>query len=151
MKHLAGRKCNAALSLINIYPTLVEISGLPAKTGLDGSSLVPLMIDPGAQWEKPALTTWGKGNYAIRTEKWRYIRYFDGTGELYDHQSDPNEWTNLVGMKKFDAVKGSLEKWFPVTEAKLQPQGTLNPVNADQPDLEKFKKLWKSLKLDATN
>lgn len=149
MKTLAGKKCNSPVTLINIYPTLLEMCGLPEKEGLDGRSLVPLLKNPKMSWEQPALTTWGRGNYALRSENWRYIRYFDGSEELYNHQNDPNEWTNLAGDPNYQNIKTGLAKWFPTTEAKLQPKGTLDPVNADRPDLEGFKKLWRQLKMDS--
>jgi arylsulfatase A-like enzyme len=149
MKTLAGEKCNSPVSLINIYPTLIEMCGLPEREGLDGRSLIPLLKKPETIWEQPALTTWGRGNYALRSENWRYIRYFDGSEELYNHQDDPNEWTNLANNTKYKSVKYELTKWFPKTEAKLQPEGTLDPVNADKPDLEGFKKLWGKLEMDS--
>jgi len=149
MKTLAGEKCNSPVSLVHIYPTLVEMCGLPEKNGLDGRSLVPLLQNPETIWEQPALTTWGRGNYALRNENWRYIRYFDGSEELYNHQVDPNEWTNLANDPKYKSIKADLAKWIPKTEAKLQPKGRLHPVSADFPDLEGFKKLWIQLKMDS--
>ncbi len=146
---LPGKKCSAAVSLISIYPTLLEMCDLPAKTGLDGSSLVPLLKNPDAKWEKPALTTWGRGNYALRTDRWRYIRYFDGSEELYDHQNDPDEWTNLAKIPKYAEIKVTFAKYLPAKEEKPQPGGTLNPINADKPDLAEFKKLWIKLKMDS--
>ena len=64
---------------------------------LDGASLRPLLEDPHADWERPALTTYTRGNHAVRADRWRYIRYADGTEELYDHSDDPHEWHNLAG------------------------------------------------------
>ena len=52
-------------------------------------------------------------NHAVRTEKWRYIRYADGGEELYDHDADPHEWTNLAKDEKHAAVKKELAKWLP--------------------------------------
>ena len=91
--------------------------GLPTSAKLDGVSLVPLLKDPQRTWNRPALTTHGLGNHALRNERWRYIRYADGGEELYDHQNDPNEWTNLAGAAEFAAVKADLAKWLPKTDA----------------------------------
>ena len=57
--------------------------------------------------------TYMRGNHAVRSERWRYIRYRDGTEELYDHQSDPLEWTNLAGDSKAAQVTEQLAAWLP--------------------------------------
>lgn len=84
------------VSLLDIYPTLIELAGLDPRDGLDGQSLVPLLNQPDLPWPRPAVSTYGFQNHSIRTERWRYIRYHDGTEELYDHDVDPYEWTNLA-------------------------------------------------------
>lgn len=142
MKKLPGEKCKSPVSLIDIYPTLIEMCGLPDKEGLDGRSLIPLLKNPETIWKQPALTTWGRGNYALRTENWRYIRYFDGSEELYNHQNDSNEWTNLADDARYKTIKTEMAEWIPKKEAVLRPEGTLDPVNADKPNLEGFKKQW---------
>lgn len=93
---LAGRRSERTVSLIDLYPTLVELAGVPVPSGLDGRSLVPLLEDPAHEWPHPAVTTYEYGEYAVRDERWRYIRYIDGSEELYDHTVDPEEWTNLA-------------------------------------------------------
>ena len=80
-----GGRCRRVTSLVDLYPTLIELTGLPEKTGLDGRSLVPLLEDPRTEWEFPAITTYDRFEYSIRSERWRYIRYIDDTEELYDH------------------------------------------------------------------
>ena len=104
------------VGFVDLFPTLNELCGLPPVPGLDGQSLVPLLRDPQRTWEQPALTTHGQGNHALRNERWRYIRYADGGEELYDHDNDPNEWTNLAGRPEFAAVKAGLAKWLPRTD-----------------------------------
>ncbi|MCY4058351.1 MAG: iduronate-2-sulfatase, partial [Gammaproteobacteria bacterium] len=84
------------VGLIDLYPTLIELAGLEPREGMDGQSLVALLREPGLPWPRPVVSTYGFRNHSIRTERWRYIRYHDGTEELYDHDADPNEWTNLA-------------------------------------------------------
>lgn len=111
------------VNLMDMYPTLVELSGLPEKPGLEAKSLVPLLKNPKAKWENPALTTHGRGNHAVRSERWRYIRYSDGSEELYDHQADPLEWKNLAGDPKQAKTKAELSRWLPRQDAPDAPQG----------------------------
>jgi iduronate 2-sulfatase len=74
---------------------------------------VPLLNDPRKQWERPVLTTYGYKNHAIRTEKWRFIQYNDGSEELYDHSSDPNEWKNLANEDEYGPVLQELRTYLP--------------------------------------
>ena len=85
-----------AVELLSLYPTLVDLCGLPANTKLEGVGLRALLENPGAAWEHVALSTLGQNNHAVRDRRWRYIRYADGSEELYDHKDDPNEWRNLA-------------------------------------------------------
>ncbi len=119
-----GSKCDKPVSLLDIYPTLVELCGLPEKPDIDGNSLVPLLKNPDSEWEYPAITTHGKNNHAIRTENFRYIRYEDGTEELYDHRTDPNEWYNLANEPELMEIKKDLLKWIPVVNADNAPHKT---------------------------
>jgi arylsulfatase A-like enzyme len=98
---------------IDLFPTLIELCGLPSVAESDGTSLLPLLRDPQRKWDLPALTTHGQGNHALRTERWRYIHYADGGEELYDHQSDPNEWHNLAGREEFRELKTALAEFLP--------------------------------------
>ena len=108
-----GGRCEYPVSLIDIYPTLVELCGLPANEALEGRSLVPQLRDPSLRPPVPVVMTHGEGNHAVRSEQWRYIRYRDGSEELYDHRVDPREWKNLAGDPAYDAVKKELAEWFP--------------------------------------
>jgi arylsulfatase A-like enzyme len=105
------------VGLIDLFPTLNELCALPPVEKLDGTSLVPLLRDPEADWNRPALTTHGQGNHTVRTERWRYIRYADGGEELYDHEADPHEWTNLANRSEFDDVKTQLAAELPKSDA----------------------------------
>ena len=91
-------RCEQPVDLTVLYPTLLELCGLKNKTKCDGTSAVPLLRDPHAPWPYPAISTYGKGNHTIRTKRWRYIRYADGSEELYNHDDDPNEWINLANQ-----------------------------------------------------
>jgi len=113
-----GGRCEQPVNLTDIYPTLIDICGLSDREGLEGRNLIPLLKEPGATWERPALTTHGRLNHSLRTKGWRYIRYNDGTEELYDHNNDELEWTNLLWPEKPPApehrsVADELAKWLP--------------------------------------
>lgn len=111
-----GSVCETPVDLSVIYPTLLELAGLKADSKCDGLSVVPLLKNPGAAWERPALSTYGRGNHGVRTERWRYVRYQDGSEELYDHENDPNEWINLSEDPKWKSVKRECRKWLPKKE-----------------------------------
>ena len=117
-----GSRCDAPVNLMDIYPTLLSVCGLPPNEEVESYDLTPLLRDPNAPWEKPTLTTYGRGNHAVRSKRWRYIRYADGTEELYDHKSDPMEWYNLAGDPKYAEVKRELAKWLPERDAPPGPR-----------------------------
>jgi arylsulfatase A-like enzyme len=106
-------KCGRPVELLDIFPTLLELTGFPARPDLEGHSLVPLLKDANAQRVWPAITTHNQHNHGIRTERWRYIRYADGSEELYDLQADPQELKNLAAEAQFATVKRDLAKWLP--------------------------------------
>jgi len=110
-----GSRCERPVSLIDIYPTLVELAGLPPKKDVDGKSLVPLLREPGRRWQ-PAVMTMGRGNHAVRSDRWRYIRYSDGSQELYDHSKDCWEWNNLAGQPEYAKIINEHKKWLPKNE-----------------------------------
>ena len=103
-----------------IYPTLCELCGLEIPSQVDGFSLVPLLKNPDENIP-PALMTYMKGNHAVRNERWRYIRYTDGTEELYDHENDPNEWYNVAGEEGNKTIIEELKKYVPVENADQVP------------------------------
>jgi arylsulfatase A-like enzyme len=101
------------VSLVDVAPTLLELGGVSPLAGLDGESLVPLLADPAARRETPAVMTWGRGNHSIRRGHWRFTRYGDGTEELYDREADPHEWTNLTGRADLTAIHRELAAAIP--------------------------------------
>jgi arylsulfatase A-like enzyme len=107
-------KCSQPAELLDVYPTLAELCGLPQPDGLEGHSVVPQLHDAKTPRPWPAITTHNVGNHAVRSEHWRYIRYANGAEELYDLRSDPNEWTNLVHRAEFKNVVAEHARWLPV-------------------------------------
>ena len=112
-----GATCTRAVETLSLFPTLCDLTGLPKPAYLEGASIAPLLANPTAEWTRPALTTYGYKNHALRTEQWRYIRYADGGEELYDELADPNEWRNLAADPKHAPLKKDLAKWFPSENA----------------------------------
>ena len=102
-----------AVDLSSLYPTLCELAGIERPEQVRTPSLVPLLRSPEAAWEHPALMTLEPGSSAVRFDRWRYIRYADGSEELYDHASDPNEWRNLAAQPTLAGTRASLAKRLP--------------------------------------
>jgi arylsulfatase A-like enzyme len=109
----AGERCDRIVSLLDLFPTLLDLCGLPEKAGLGGRSLAPLLEDPRRQWEYPAITTYDFNEFSIRTEGWHYIHYIDDSEELYDLQADPEEWRNLAGDPAYRGVRNRLAGYMP--------------------------------------
>ena len=104
----AGTRSDRVVSLLDLYPTLVDMCGLPANPCNEGHSLVPLINEPAKAWPYPAFIGWKKNSFAVQNEQFRYIRYGDGSEELYDHRSDLNEIKNLAGHPDFAKTKREL-------------------------------------------
>jgi arylsulfatase A-like enzyme len=115
-----GKVCNEPVSLVDIYPTLLDLCGLPANQTNDGKSIAPLLLEKNADWDRPVLITYGRGNNSIKDERYNYIQYYDGTEELYDRQTDPNEWTNLAQNPKYAEHIARLKKHIPAESANYQ-------------------------------
>jgi arylsulfatase A-like enzyme len=120
-----GTRCKRPVNLIDLYPTLIELCGLTKKPELQGLSLLPLLKNPQAKRERPALTSHGQNRHSIRSERWRYIRYSDGTEELYDHDVDDMEWTNLAEKPEYAGVKKDLARWLPKVNVPPVPKPAL--------------------------
>jgi len=118
-----GTRCERTVSLLDIYPTLADLCGLPVGEHLEGDSLRPLLADPEAKWDRPVVTTHGRNNHAVRSERYRYIRYSDGAEELYDHEQDSMEWTNLADDPKLAEVKEDLARSLPEVNVEEGPRG----------------------------
>ncbi|MGH8249060.1 MAG: sulfatase [Gammaproteobacteria bacterium] len=112
-----GSVCHRTVDFMSLYPTLLDLCRIPIPKHVEGPSIRKLLENPAAAWDRPALTTFRSGNHAVRSEKWRYIRYNDGSEELYDETKDPLEWTNLAGKPEYAAVKTELAKHLPKVNA----------------------------------
>ena len=120
--------CSQSVSLLDLYPTLMELCGISGDQKFDGLSLMPQLRAPETK-RRPALIEFRKGNAAVRSARWRYIRYSDGSEELYDHKTDPNEWENLAAKKRHEPIKQRLAKWLP--EKWAEPALSKNAFNFD--------------------
>ena len=122
--------CFKPAELIDIYPTLLELTGMEADPNQQGQSLVPLMDDPNLQtWDHPAITSFGPGNYAIRSERYRYIHYNDGSEEFYDVINDPHEWQNLLTMP-LDLTTAQTNALQSLRKHNLQNEHAILPGNS---------------------
>jgi len=113
----AGERCHRTVDYSSVYPTLSSLAGLPLPGHLDGHDITPLLKDPAADWDQPAITTHGRGNHSVRVGDWRYIRYADGSEELYDQSIDPLEYTNLAGEAAQAEKIADLATYLPKSEA----------------------------------
>ena len=109
-----NQRSNQAVSLIDIYPTLIELCDLPDLAELDGESLVPQLIDPDKKRIQPAISSIGPDYHAIRDEQYRLISYGEGQKELYDHAVDQKEWTNIADNPEYFEVRKKLRKFIPL-------------------------------------
>ena len=123
---IENRFCDRTVELVDIYPTLLDLAGVPERPELDGTSLRSLLEDPEAEWSKPATSSNGPDKTSVRTERWRYSRFPDGE-ELYDHDNDPQEWENLAGRPEHAATQKKLAAMLPknVTRKKVKQWNSL--------------------------
>jgi arylsulfatase A-like enzyme len=115
-----NRKSGRTVELLDIYPTLIDLCGLPKRHEIEGRSLRPLLENPDAPWDKPAITSLSPDKVTVRTERWRYSRYLDGE-ELYDHASDPMEWHNLADRPEHAETIRFLSGLLPEDPSPRQP------------------------------
>ena len=129
--------CNRPVSLIDIFPTLTALCDLPEQK-LDGINIKTLIDNPQAQRGKPVLTTRYYQNHSVRSQQWRYIRYRDGTEELYNHDKDPGEFKNLATLPEFKRVIEEHRQWLPDTDV-YPPGKDYYPKDRYDDQVEKFK------------
>lgn len=124
-----GGVCDRAVSLVDLFGTLTELCGLPAKEGIESRSLATLLRDPKAEWQHAALTHLDRPqNYAISTQRWRYLHYFDGTEELYDIETDPHEWENLAEKSEHAAKLAEMRALAPESVAPIHQAAAKVPA-----------------------
>lgn len=124
-----GGMRDQTVGLIDVYPTLLELAGLPANTVNEGRSLQPVLSDADLAWDYPTISQWANGHktdegnitlkgQAVQLGPWRYSIYGDGSEELYNHASDPNEWTNLAApqyAQKHRKLMDKLKAYLPTS------------------------------------
>lgn len=122
--------CKRPVGLIDIYPTLLSLTGQPSNPKHEGQSLKPLLQNPEREWTRPAITTFGLGNHTARSTRYRYIRYVDGSEELYDHSNDSHEWDNLAtpahlkANPQLKSVIAEHRRWLPKSEKPILGKGS---------------------------
>lgn len=104
-----GKKSSRVVNHLDIYPTVVDLCGLPANDKVAGRSLSPLLKDPALKWDFPGITHC-RGGVSVQYGYHRYIEHADGSQELYDHERDPNEWSNLAGNPEYASVLAKMKK-----------------------------------------
>ncbi|MFO1210822.1 MAG: sulfatase [Amaricoccus sp.] len=134
---IAKGESSQPVDLTAIYPTLVELTGVPKpSSGFDNLSIASLLKNPGAAApRKYALSTYyngveganGKAVHSVRSARYRYIRYADGSEELYDEKADPNEWTNQASNAAFASAKATMRGYLPTGTTNNRPPGVCYP------------------------
>ena len=118
-----GNISKRTVGLIDIYPTIADLCELEPPSNLQGESFRRLLQNPEGSWKRPALTSTTAGNHTVRSDRYRYIRYKDGSEELYDHENDPHEWHNLANDPSKKEIKQQHGEWIDrlnETEAKTE-------------------------------
>ncbi|MEO0415076.1 MAG: sulfatase-like hydrolase/transferase, partial [Verrucomicrobiota bacterium] len=109
-----GQRCDQLVELIDLYPTLTELAGLPAEKGAQGLSLTPLLTDPlSARPEKTASLSQTPSGHCLRTKKWAYMWYpkkkkHPAAAMLFDMETDPQQFTNLSGNPDYAEIEKTL-------------------------------------------
>jgi arylsulfatase A-like enzyme len=116
-----------AVELLDVYPTLLELAGLPANPSNEGKSLVPL-LNQKTDSTAVAITTYGKNNHSMINMRYRYIQYENGAEELYDLKNDPEERHNISKIVALDSLKKVMRQNLPKTneEWKVHSYYTIN-------------------------
>lgn len=128
-----GLRSSRPVGLIDMYPTLLDLTGLPPYARNEGRSLTPLMTEPDRDWPYPAMTAFGPRNISLRSDDFRYIQYEDGSEEFYDHRNDPNEWLNLANdpqkRARYESVITRMRELIPEHPARLSEKSSfdMNP------------------------
>jgi arylsulfatase A-like enzyme len=128
-----NKQVESTVSLIDIYPTLIDLCNLDLQHPMDGVSLVPVLTHPDSTMDRNVLMSYmERGGYALINKDWRYIQYHDGSEELYDLNSDPNEWYNLASDPDYRSLMDEMKQSAPAEfQKEATPRNTLNLVIQD--------------------
>ena len=115
------------MSLLSLYPTIADlIEGPPPPSELDAESLVPWLKNPDAEKTTPVIVAGSDpGSFAVITQDFRYIRYADGSEELYNLKADPDELRDVSGLPDYAAAKKALKDLLPAKFQEFMPAGAL--------------------------
>lgn len=117
-----GFKSGRSLSmteLVDIYPTVCELLGVRTPKEVQGTSLVPILKDPKTRVKEVSLTL-DKSGRGLRATDWAYMRYKDGTEELYDMVNDPGQFTNVVDREELSGKKLEMSELLDEIEQKVE-------------------------------
>lgn len=104
---------SSAVSMVDIYPTVMELLGIEPPHAMEGESLVPFLVDANYKRTKPAIITWERGSHSVVRDGWNYIHYKDGSEELYNQMEDPNEYINLATDAQYRGLMDELKAFIP--------------------------------------
>lgn len=136
-------KCEGVVNLLDMYPTLVELCGLPPNAENEGRSFAPLLKDPSMEWNIPTLTTYQYKNHSLTDGRYRYTWYggkADGAEELYDHSVDPLEHTNLAANPESQETIALFKKYLPTNDEPNAPRNKLSGADKKKMSKNKGKK-----------
>jgi hypothetical protein len=120
------------VSLLDLYPTLIEMCELPTVPNqLAGISLTPLIENTQSARHMPAVTNYLPGNFVVHQQQWNYIRYANGAQELYNLESDENEFQNLAGKNAYQYMLDSLDQYLPKSWYTGTPEVVVNSISED--------------------
>lgn len=125
----SGSRAKNPVGLIDLYPTVLDLLDLPVNSFNEGNSLVPIIKNTDVKWEHAALTSYGYKNISLFKGDYHFIKYRDGSGELYDLKKDPNEWNNLFQKEKYTNVITDFKKLLPQNHA---PVSLVNRLNVNK-------------------
>jgi len=130
----AGKVIDVPVEMLSIYPTLLDLSELPAYDRNEGISLLPLMNGAQNDQKNKAITTFGWQNHTVVADQFRYTQYEDNSQELYDHQQDPNEWNNLAATNEMNDREDAMRQLLPQENALWHPHSsyTFQPYFVEQ-------------------